>query len=88
MSRTTTLRIDDRLVGRVEQHPEELGLDPTVSKSRRASEVFAAGLETLEARARDARRVTLYDDWAQDTERRDAVRAASRSARAGGVLGQ
>lgn len=88
MSRTTPLRIDDQLLGRVADHPEELGLDPAASPSRRVSEVLAVGLATLEARVRDSQRTALYEAWSDDQERRDAVRAASRAARRGGVLSQ
>lgn len=55
-------------------HRHELGLPPDASEARVFARVIEVGARTLLREWREAERARLYEEWADDPERREAVR--------------
>ncbi|MHB1162567.1 MAG: hypothetical protein ACYC66_08780 [Chloroflexota bacterium] len=66
--------------------PEAFGFDRRSSEAGRLARMIEVGARTLREEARRAERIQLYEDWADDPERRQVVESTTRMAREDGLL--
>jgi hypothetical protein len=81
-----TIPVEEALRQRVKAHPEEFGLPPGVSEARVFAKFVEVGARVLAEGRREEERSRLYAEWADDPERRQAVREATELAIEDGLL--
>lgn len=81
-----TVAVDERLRQRVRARPEDFGLPPRASEARVFAKLIEVGARVVLEERRDAERSKEYAEWADDPERRAAIRDAMEMAIEDGLL--
>lgn len=71
-----TVPVDEALRRRIKANPEDFGLPAEVSEARIFAKLIEVGARVLLEERQAAERSALYAEWADDAERRQAVREA------------
>ncbi|MBI4493592.1 MAG: hypothetical protein HY690_12450 [Chloroflexi bacterium] len=86
MAQRVTIPVDPALRERVREHPEDFGFPPDTSEARIYARLVEVGARAVLEERRRAERIKLYDEWADDPERHQAVREAMQMAIEDGLL--
>lgn len=75
MSRSSRVNvpIPDELLADIRQHPEAYGVAQLTSEAGRLQRIFQAGAEAARRQVEDALMAQVYDAWASDNEREQAI---------------
>ena len=75
ISRTSRVNVPlpDDLLADIRQHPEAYGVDQLTSEASRLQRIFEEGAEAVRRRVEEAVMARVYDEWASDTEREEAI---------------